>query len=65
MHSFRNIYLIFYKDEYLGSVDIAFSSSVLKKHMDQNKAFEIIFEKASDGIVIIEDKKITQCNEMS
>ena len=33
MHAFRNIYPIFYKGEYLGSVDIAFSSSVLKKHM--------------------------------
>ena len=34
MHAFRNIYPIYYKGEYLGSVDIAFSSSVLKKHME-------------------------------
>lgn len=34
MHAFRNVYPIFYKGEYLGSVDIAFSSSVLKEHME-------------------------------
>ena len=34
MHAFRNIYPIFYKGEYLGSVDIAFSSHILKEHME-------------------------------
>ncbi|MDA7816708.1 sensor domain-containing diguanylate cyclase [Sulfurimonas sp.] len=34
-----------------------------KEVEDQNKAFEIIFEKASDGIIIIEDQIINQCNE--
>lgn len=33
-HAFRNIYPIFYHDEYLGSVDIAFSSEVLQKDME-------------------------------
>lgn len=35
MHAFRNIYPLFYKDEYLGSVDIAFSSEVLQEHMEK------------------------------
>jgi len=34
-----------------------------KEVEDQNRAFEIIFEKASDGVIILEDNKITQCNE--
>lgn len=34
-----------------------------KEIHDQNKAFEIIFEKASDGVLIYENNKITQCNE--
>ena len=34
MHAFRNVYPIFYKGEYLGSVDIAFSSEVLQEHME-------------------------------
>jgi diguanylate cyclase (GGDEF)-like protein/PAS domain S-box-containing protein len=29
----------------------------------QNKAFETLFEKASDGILILENKKFVQCNE--
>jgi len=32
-HAFRNIYPIFYKDEYLGSVDIAFSSQSIQENM--------------------------------
>ena len=35
MHAFRNVYPIFYKGEYLGSVDISFSSEVLQKHMEK------------------------------
>ncbi len=34
IHAFRNIYPIYYKGEYLGSVDIAFSSTVLTKHLE-------------------------------
>ena len=34
-----------------------------KDIQDQNKAFEVIFEKASDGVLIYEDNKIAQCNE--
>ena len=34
MHAFRNVYPVFYKGEYLGSVDIAFSSGVLNEHME-------------------------------
>ena len=34
MHAFRNIYPIFYKGEYLGSVDIAFSSDVLVERVE-------------------------------
>jgi len=33
-HAFRNIYPIFYKNEFLGSIDIAFSSDVLQEHME-------------------------------
>ncbi|MCK4973995.1 MAG: hypothetical protein KAR81_01965, partial [Sulfurimonas sp.] len=32
-HAFRNIYPLYYNDEYLGSVDIAFSSEVLQETM--------------------------------
>ncbi len=32
-HAFRNIYPIFYKEEYLGSVDIAFSTEALQEGM--------------------------------
>ncbi|MEA1982921.1 MAG: diguanylate cyclase [Campylobacterota bacterium] len=33
MHAFRNVYPLFYRGEYLGSVDIAFSSEILREHM--------------------------------
>ncbi len=34
-HAFRNIYPLYYKGEYLGSVDIAFSSQSLQKHISE------------------------------
>ena len=36
---------------------------LVKEVEDQNKAFKTIFEKASDGIIIIEENTIIECNE--
>ena len=32
-HAFRNIFPLYYKDEYVGSVDIAFSSEIIQENM--------------------------------
>ncbi len=42
-HAFRNIFPIFYKDEYLGSVDIAFSSESLQDNMTNTHKIDTHF----------------------
>ena len=42
-HAFRNIFPIFYRDEYLGSVDIAFSSESLQEGMTKSHKIDTHF----------------------
>ncbi|MDA7816930.1 EAL domain-containing protein [Sulfurimonas sp.] len=59
-HAFRNMYPIFYNDEYLGSVDISFSSDTIEKNMlklHKEETHFIVHKSVFDSKVWISDHK--------